>query len=112
MSPDKEPASWSHDRFRLHVLDVLRFLIQKFQTHCSPGKVKIDAEVAQEVTTEDTRLRKSRRLVYRLEVEHRCIDLVQTTQTQTQSRQLQQLHIFRHPRGAKHAHLRRLQQIE
>src|ERR1044072_5948304 len=111
MSPDKALVSWSYYHFRI-IVDAFGFLIQRLQTHCPPCKIKIDAEVPQEVTTKNAALREARGLVNRFEVEHGGIDLLELTQTKTQSRQLQQLHIFRHTRSAKHAHLRRLKQIE
>src|ERR1043165_3921891 len=111
MFPDIALASWSHYHFRI-IVDASRFLIQRFQTHCPPCKIKIDAEVSQEITTEYTALREACGLVNRFQVEHRSADLLESTQTKTQSRQLQQLHIFRHTRSTKHTHLRRLQQIE
>src|SRR6185369_5544792 len=111
MFPDIALVSWGHYHFRI-IVDASGFLIQRFQTHCPPCKIKIDAEVSQEITTKYTALREAGSLVNRFQVEHRSADLLEPTQTKTQSWQLQQFHIFCHTRSAKHTHLGRLQQIE
>src|ERR1043165_918914 len=111
MFPDIALVSWSHYHFRI-IVDASGFLIQRFQTHCPPCKIKIDAEVPQEITTKNSTLREARSLVHRFEVEHRGIDLLELTQTETQLRQLQALYIFRPARRTKHAHLGWLQQFE
>src|SRR5215207_8510301 len=112
MSPGKELASWSYDRFRIDILHALRFLMQRFQTHCSPCEVKIDAKVPQEITAEDAALREPCRLVHRFHIEHRSIDLLELTKPETESWQLQQLHVFSYTRSSKDAHFRRLEQIQ
>src|SRR5215213_2894753 len=111
-SPNKDLASWSCYHFRIDWIGAPGFLIQRFQTHCPPCKVKIDAEVPQEITTKNTTLCKPRSLVYRFHVEHGSIDLLEFTQSKTQPRQLQKLHVFRHSSGAKDTHLRRLKQVQ
>src|SRR5215217_3335443 len=112
MFRDKELASWSYYHFRIDNLHALRFLIQRLQTHCPPCEIKIDAKVPQEVTAENAALREPCRLIHRFHVEHRGIDLLELTQPETESWQLQQLHVFSYARRPKDAHLRRLEQIQ
>src|SRR6185369_2569882 len=104
MSPGKGLASWS-DRFRIDIFYCLRFLIQRFQTHCSPCKVKIDAKVLQKVTAEYATLRKPCRFIYRFHIQHCRVDLLERAQTKTQFGQLQQLHVFSDTRSTEHTHL-------
>src|SRR5215212_10046073 len=111
-SPNKDLASWSCYHFRIDCLSAPWFLVQMFQTHCPPCKIKIDAEVPQEITTKNTTLCKPRGLIYRFHIEHRRIDLFQFTQTKTQPRQLQKLYVFRHSRRPKDTHPGRLKQIQ
>src|ERR1041384_6962248 len=108
MFRDIGPASWSYHHFRIDNFNTLWFLAQRFQTHCSPCKVKIDTKVPQEVSTENSTLRKPRGLVYRFHIKHRGIDFFNLPKAETQSRQLQKLHVFGHARRSEDAHLRRL----
>src|SRR5215212_4986374 len=112
MFRDRELASWSYYHFRIHILHALRFLIQRFQTHCPPCEVEIDAKMPQEVTAENTALREACCLIHRFHVEHGGTDLLKLTQPETESWQLQQLHVFSYARSPKDAHLRRLEQIQ
>src|SRR5687768_1905544 len=96
MFPGKSLASWIYYHFRIHILHVLRFQIQRLQTHRAAAKVKIDAEVPQEIAAEDAALREPSSLIYRFHIEHCRIDLFEFTESETQSRQLQNLDIFRY----------------
>src|SRR5215212_2698955 len=96
MSRGKELASLSYYHFRIHILHALRFLIQRFQTHCPPCEVKIDAKVPQKVTPKNTTLRKPCGLIYRFHIKHCGIDLFKFAQAKTQLRKLQKLYILRY----------------
>src|SRR5687767_14468849 len=111
MSRDKELASWSCCHFLIDILDTLRS-VQRLQAHRSPCKVKIDNKVPQEVPAENSTLSEPCGLVYGFHVKHRRVDLLQFAQSQTDTRQLQKFNVLSDSCRSKHAHLRRLQQIE
>src|SRR5687768_1101665 len=112
MFPDKALVSWSCCCcLRVNVFRSLRFT-QCLEPHRAAREIEIDAEVAQEVTAENSRLRESRRFVNGFHVEHRGVDSFERRKTKTQFRQLQKLHVFRYSGSAKHPHARRLQQLQ